>query len=110
MAATLEEMKKWLLRVNSQIRECEEAYQLVCDFYQGFIESLESFESLADTQAAEKEAIRPVLVVLHSGFSTCCMWVESRHCMGHFARLSKTVKTSAKNLKALSGSKPPKNV
>ena len=95
--AVLEDISKWLVQVTMITRQPEEAYQLVCDYYQGYTESLEPY-ARENAPAGEREAVQPVITVLSSGFNTCSLWVTSSKCMEHFRLLSRTIRASMDKL------------
>ena len=95
----LEEMQHWIHRTIATARGTEAAYQVVCDDYNDKIQDLKFGTDPREPEAAtdkEKEAAQsiaaPVLAVLRSGLTNCCMWVSDGQCQAHFSQLAGAIR------------------
>lgn len=94
----LEEMQTWIYRTLATARGTEAAYQVVCDDYNNKIQDLKYGSDPREPEAAteeEKQAAlaiaAPVLAVLRSGLTNCCMWVTDGQCQAHFSQLARAI-------------------
>lgn len=98
LQARLEQMQKWIHRTIATARGTEAAYQVVCDDYTDMIHDLKFGTDPREPEAAteeEKQATlkiaAPVLAILRSGLTNCCMWVSDGQCQAHFVQLSRAI-------------------
>jgi hypothetical protein len=97
----VEEMYNWIIKITSINKQQEEAYQIVCDDYQSFIQRLT--ESKTNTKLEnEKKAADFIINCLDHGFNTCPNWITTSQCMEHFVQLRKTIKNSKSILQSIS--------
>lgn len=96
----VKEMDNWIINITSINKQQEEAYQIVCDDYQSFIQRLT--ESKTNTKLEnEKKAADFIINFLNHGFNTCHNWITTSQCMEHFGQLRKTIKNSKLILESL---------
>ena len=98
--ALVEEMLYWIIGVSSIGRQPEEAYQIVCDYYDDWKAKLRASKEIAKDDA-EKICCDNIINALDRGYNFCHNWVYSGQCIAHFTELRGVIRENANVLKSL---------